>query len=333
MSCSPILPEGIDIATILREKGPVVKCVLLKSSGGSDDSKKKKAANKDDDTTTTTETTKRVVLVDQMEEIEIDTTPKKQMVQQVLGGAFTFCGQYEDEGIVLMARKEDENLPINPHMLQPPLEEHEIRGDILIMKVAATEEELDDNDEEKKDVIVPTNDEFFLDYTKAEFVAFSARTDVVAPVQPPEEEEEEESESEADDDDDEEYNVLEDDDDEPDEDEKSGLLNLLMGTILRKFAEDNGRGPNTQELLEIRNALASKMGLEMTELPPLDEPEAIVDAEEEGSNLTRRREDDDDDNVEEVMPVAKKVKFGNEESSGSPTGVMDKEQEVKSATE
>ena len=50
----------------------------------------------------------REILVALMEEIEIDTTPSKSMVAKTLGGPFTFLGQYEDEGIVLMIRKQEE---------------------------------------------------------------------------------------------------------------------------------------------------------------------------------------------------------------------------------
>lgn len=326
MTTAQILPQGLDINKILRGKGPVVKCVLLKASGGGNDSKPSKnnddSKPSNDDESTTTDTEKRVVLVDQMEELEIDTTPKKQMVHKLLGGSFTFCGQYEDEGIVLMARKIDDdgdNLPpINPHVLQPPLDKLEIRGDILIIKVAETPEELDEED--GRDVIVPTNDEFFLDYTKEEFVAFASRTDVVAPERPVEESDAEEEE-EDDDDDDEEYDALEDDDDgEPDEEERTGLMNLLMRSILRKFTEDNGRGPDTRELLEIRSALASKMGIPMADIPSMDDPVTKKKPTEEPepgspSILTKRREEDenDDDDVEEVQPLRKRVKFGHDE--------------------
>eukprot|EP00957_Ditylum_brightwellii_P024771 1871950-Ditylum_brightwellii.AAC.1 len=163
------------------------------------------------------------------------------MVSKILGGPFTFLGQYEDEGIMIMVRRADnsqseegeENLPpLNLHKLQPPFHNAEVRGDILLMRVAPTNEEDDDanediddkedvdnaekegkiesneeeseskgdNDEEVTeegegpiDTHVPSNDEFFLDYTKEEYLKFASRTDIVAK----EEESEEESEEEA----------------------------------------------------------------------------------------------------------------------------------------
>ena len=50
---------------------------------------------------------RRQIKTNLIDEIDIDTTPSKSMVSKVLGGPFTFLGQYEDEGIVLMIR----NLP------------------------------------------------------------------------------------------------------------------------------------------------------------------------------------------------------------------------------
>ena len=156
---------------------------------------------------------KEVPLQHLIEEIEIDTTPRKSMVFKVLGGDFTFLGQYEEEGTMVMIRRPDwesegsteDALPVNPHPLQPPLHRVEVRGDLLL-RVAETEEELDcaDNEEKEEDgkksedgseddaaeggdggakkaaVHVPTNNEFFLDYTREEYLTFAARTDIVA---------------------------------------------------------------------------------------------------------------------------------------------------------
>ncbi|KAK1748820.1 hypothetical protein QTG54_000759 [Skeletonema marinoi] len=260
-----------------------------------------------------------VPLLRYMEEIEVDTTPKKSMVAQVLGGDFTFLGQYEDEGIMVMVRRpdwEDEDSsfdesdipPVNPHPLQPPFDEIEVRGDILLIRVAETAEELDvmnDNDDEEEEdskeqgeivsdlkpaaaeekeeheeklVSVPANDEFFLDYSKEEYLKFASRTDVEGPpiLEESEESSEEENEEEAgtakaDGDEDEDYDpeVEELSDEEYDDEEHQvGMMNLILGQILRKFHEENGRGPDTLELLEMRKALADRLGVEV---PPVDE--------------------------------------------------------------
>jgi hypothetical protein len=215
--------HDIDIGRILKEEGKIVKCVLLKHIR--DDGKDAKPPH------ATTTQNKRVVLTDLIQEIELDTTPSKSQVAHVLGGPFTFLGQYADEGTIVMCRRpmlpdddatvlqllqrchdfgistdsvtekqqlmdllEQGRLPVNPHVLQPPFDKDRVEGDILILRVADTE------DDEQPE-------EFFLDYTKDEYVAFASRTDVVAPELPVHESSEEESEEEEDNaDDDEEDN-------------------------------------------------------------------------------------------------------------------------------
>ena len=294
-------------------------------------------------------------------EISIDTTPKKSMVQQILGGPFTFLGQYEEEGIMVMIRRPDwelenetdsesegvdssgvneviekgaDNLPkcgiptknippVNIHKLQPPLDNVEVRGDILLMKVAETEEELDnvvenkdyekevmdakDDDSEEgasgekssskegasqsaKKVHVPTNDDFFLDYTKDEYLKFAARTDIVVPeMMDSSDEEDDESvdgedsrqnalaaglanndgeDDEHDEDFDPETEFNSDDEDFDSEEHQVGMMNLILSHMLRKFREENGRGPDSLELLEMRKALADRLGVDV---PPVDE--------------------------------------------------------------
>ena len=47
-----------------------------------------------------------------------------------------------------------------------------------------------------------------------------------------------------------------------------GMMNLIFGQILRRFREENGRGPDTRELLEMRSALAERLGVDV---PPVDD--------------------------------------------------------------
>ena len=305
-----------------------------------------------------------VSLLNYVEEIEVDTTPKKSMVKQILGGDFTFLGQYEDEGIMIMVRRpdwEDEDSsfddsntpPVNPHPLQPPFDEVEVRGDILLMKVSETEEELDVDDDEKEEkeskeegatssdlkpaaienkedqeeklVSVPANEDFFLDYTVEEYLKFISRTDVVGPPIQEESEESSDEENEVDitkadgnEEKDEDYDPEAEelsDEEFDDEEHQIGMMNLILGQILRKFHEENGRGPDTLELLEMRKALADRLGVEV---PPVDEdacdwdkkaptpkkptPKKVVVAEErnkcetiprEVNNLFETQHDDD----------------------------------------
>ena len=97
-----------DISQILNSKGPIVNGVLLASDGS-------------------------------IRDVPVDTTPKAQAVAKLLGGPFTFLGQYEEEGLMLMVRREDESdqqLPTNLHKLQPPFHETSVKGDVLALKVA-----------------------------------------------------------------------------------------------------------------------------------------------------------------------------------------------------
>jgi len=465
---------GVDIAKIMTSSGPIVNAVILRypplSKETEEDSKpaalptaattttEKKNGNDDtssSDTATVAATAtairpKRVVITDLIEEVKIDTTPSKSKIAEVLGGPFTFLGQYEDEGIVLMVRKlpddleivlediynneeegeeeevddDDENNnktssnkstpnkpsfsfpeqlsknfnvkalkavciqreivtegmieksdlikaildyqshlpPYNTHQLQPPLHKACVRGDILILKVAETKEELDgdsdeeennndaskvgkdidegsetgknnvddnknqnnektitkvskikinneveakpkevktdelnkdkDEDEDKYDdetktktVIVPTNDEFFLDYSKSEYVTFASRTDIPEhEIETPEDDDKEEDENaaaaaaavavavvadtdevdEGGDGNGEAFIIEEDgDDEEIDETDKSAMFNLVMNEVLRQYREENGRGPNTKELLELRANIAKELGVEI----------------------------------------------------------------------
>ena len=162
--------------------------------------------------------------------------------------------------------------------------------------MAATEETLDVVDANRDEVVVPTNDDFFLNYTKDEYVAFAKRTDVVAPESlEGDDTDSEDGDEDEDEEDDEDYNAEEDDDDErdDDDDEHTGMMNLLLSSILRKFTEDNGRGPSTDELLRIREALASKMGIQLETVPSAHEP-------------AKKRKSD------ACSPLAKRVKFGDD---------------------
>ena len=348
----------------------------------------------DQDETNEPTKTKVVPLTHLIEEIEVDTTPKKSMVSKVLGGEFTFIGQYEEEGIMVMVRRPDweregssfdeaDIPPINPHELQPPLDDVEVRGDILLMRVAETDEVLDSDEEEEdnekgedeevdngedqtgaekfsgeedssqksssepaqkapeKAVVVPENDEFFLDYTRDEYLKFAARTDIVAkPIEESDEEEESEDESgdeqgpmpetqvnaeeklknseeeEDDDEHDEEFDpdeIEEEEEDFDSEEHQVGMMNLILGQILRKFHEENGRGPDTLELLEMRKALADRLGVEV---PPVDEDACdwdkkvatpkrhnkkvkVVEEKNESETIPRACEEQHDDEVEE----------------------------------
>jgi hypothetical protein len=347
MSADHLL-DKTDIAKVLSSKGPVVKCVLLRAvpKDGKDshphvvclDGKPRAVVekveqelgvipqdNEKDDENGDSKPAPaphhhhhRKVLDHLMEQLELDMTPSKSMVQETLGGPFTFLGQYEDEGIVVMIRKahedeeeypnqeeleglnvselklllEDREIepegmleksdmvkallkdfelpPVNPHQMQPPLHKKTVRGDILIVKVAETEEEMDQEDAEEKAIVMPTNDEFFLDYTMEQYIQFASRTDIEEhEIEEPEEGQGGDEDSDDEDSDEEEEGegyALGDDDEDIAEEDKSAMFNLVMNEVLRQYREDNGRGPNTQELLELRSAIAKQLEVEVAEI-------------------------------------------------------------------
>lgn len=325
--------EGTSHTTPL--PGPVVMCVVLRAPVRQaivEDVKvaaiaeaEKPSNERETDTKSSGDFSGAAIEID---EVEVDTTPQKNEVEKVLGGPFTFIGQYDDEGIVLMARrglveekkadndnndestadegtdfasmslnwnantenviekqelidsleKKELELPlINPHQLKPPLHNVRVRGDILILRVPEGDEPLDseeagdedENDSDENDSGSAVNeasteeqkienkDAFFLSYTKAEYLRF-----IVAPIaqngHSDDDDDENEKAREGDNDGDEEFQMaaaaLEE---MTEEEEKSAMLNIVMAELLRKFREENERGANSREVLEIRGTFAS----------------------------------------------------------------------------
>jgi len=324
--------EGPDIAKVLTSKGPIVKCVILRAPEEDENEPIVTALEKKENGDG------KVVLTDLIEEIEIDTTPSKSMILNVLGGSFTFLGQYEEEGVVMMIRnipddaealtqeelssrklselrglckerdismegmleKRDLILellrysklpPINPHTLQPPFHKVAVRGDIVIMKVAEDKQDMDESeDPENIDISILSNDEFFLNYTKEEYIKFATRTDIEEhEIEPHENEiQEEEDETEyADEEDSEEegmpYEMGEDGGIE--EEDKSAMFNLVMNEVLRQYREEHGRGPNTEELLDLRASIANELDVKVNEVVEKDWSKKA----KENSNNSKRR--------------------------------------------
>ena len=363
--------HGSDIAKVLSSSGPVVKCVLLRHMRKNAKDVKPHPASPQVDAKH-----KREILTECIDEILVDTTPSKNAIRDILG-PFTFIGQFPTEGVVAMARKEipedlkslsisqlralcedadvdttgmlekmelvqalDEcQLPVNPHKLQPPLDELVVRGDILLLKVAETEEVLDDpnGQGEEKDMKVLSNEEFFLNYTKEEYIQFASRTDVVAPeVEEDDDDDEEnddddddqkpaaEGEEEEDEEEDEEFNPASDGD--PDEEEKHAMLNLIMAEVLRKFREEKGRGPNSEELLEIRRQVAAPLGIEVTTASDIASKRPAAEHEEKHSpkrvkftGSEDKTGDDDDEAKHDAKPAATPINGNHDDKKEDAT--------------
>jgi hypothetical protein len=405
---------GVDIKALLSSTGPVVKTVILRhmSPSGKDLMPHPVSPQVDG-------THMRRVITELVDEIEIDTTPSKSMVKQVLGGPITFIGQYADEGIVVVARREvpgadvlnslsvleikslckeysvdtsgmieksemvealmDSQLPVNPHVLQPPFDKQVIRGDILLMRIAETDEVLDadgaedgaaddekavngDGKVSKKPMKIEAlpNEEFFLNYTKKEWVVFASRTDVVAPDLEGEDEDDEDDENYApkdddddDDDNEEEHEDGEGDDEEDDEfvpgeedmdDEESRrvMLHVILSEVIKQFREDNGRGPDSDELLDLRAQVAEQLGVQLPSVDPppdkgiakkrsLSDGDQVADQQGkkvkfDPSFVNMNEDDDENNNNEDDTDLARESKNKNEdnddeEEDGKPAAI------------
>ena len=165
---------------------------------------------------------------------------------------------------------------------------------------------------------IPPNDEFFLPYTKDEYLAFASRTDVEQPGAIGGESEDIENAGREGGDNNGEYgNEDEGEHDDGDfhmaavgmeelteEEEKCAMLNIVMSELLRKFREENGRGPNSREVLEIRASVAEQLGMEVATYDETQEAE--VEAENAQAEAGRKREGD---SATDDSPARKRVKF------------------------
>jgi hypothetical protein len=427
---------GTDIANLLASTGPIVKAVLLRcrhtNAKEEDDNMKPATESRPMDEKVGDETCNvchvetaltapladvsssasslqepRVLLTDLIEQIEIDTTPKKSMVAKTLGGPFTFLGQYEDEGIMLMIRNLPDDLedvvqiereeedhegndtaesiklfqelsrlyktsqlkilchqrdvdtegmlekadlvkalldyqgqlpPYNPHHLQPPLHKTRVRGDILCLKVAQTAEELDVDDEHDeetenadddqiaaKEIVVMPNEEFFLDYTRDEYIRFASRTDIPE-YEPTDPEAASNDEDEGDDYDDDEDNdesvafIPGEQGEELDEEDKTAMFNLVMNEVLRQYREDNGRGPNTRELLELRASIAKELDVKVAQVPDADWNEKAKNTPSPSSKKIAFQKED---KVKEFVPHEDEYNYDGEPGASAMDGVDD----------
>jgi hypothetical protein len=68
-----------------------------------------------------------------LEEIELDITPEKNQIYNLLGGKATFVGQWPEFDVVIL--KAVESVGINENKLPPPFDEECILGRILLVKM------------------------------------------------------------------------------------------------------------------------------------------------------------------------------------------------------
>ena len=202
--------SGVDIRQIINTEGPVVKCVMLDVNG-------------------------------EVKEIDVDMTPKKQCVTNLLGGQTSFVGQWEQIGVIVCCASQkdvSQNVEKNPHKLQPPFHQTEVRGHIILTRSGENGEPLD--------------------FKLSEYEAFQKLKieEFVVEEQDQEEDDDEEEDEELSDG---EYNPEDDEDDEED-DGFDGFIDMLLGRVVQQFIEKHGREPNHEEAQELEDALRLKLG-------------------------------------------------------------------------
>ena len=100
-----IAADTVDVNAVMTSEGPIVTAVVLRTNG-------------------------------ECEELVLDMSPKLQLVAKELRGSVGFLGQWESLEVVLIMRadQDDSSFDMNSHKLQPPFDEAEVRGDILLMR-------------------------------------------------------------------------------------------------------------------------------------------------------------------------------------------------------
>jgi hypothetical protein len=121
------------------------------------------------------------------------------------------------------------------------------------------------------------------------------------------------------------------------EEEKSAMLNIILSELMRKFREENGRGPTSQEVLEIRASVAEQLEMEVattesiekfnnaaaaaataaTSNQPSDPQHQAGDDRKRPAETNGSENDDDENNSSSNQPALKRVKFHS--SVVSPT--------------
>ena len=72
-----------------------------------------------------------------IEEIKLDTSPRKREAERVLKHPCTMLGEWDEQQVVLIARSdyEEPNQSLSAHKLQPPFHNFTVHGDVLLMKL------------------------------------------------------------------------------------------------------------------------------------------------------------------------------------------------------
>lgn len=93
------------LSGFMQQDGPTIQAVVLKADGSA-------------------------------QELEVDMSPRKNEIGQILGGSSTFLGQLETENVVVMMRRDTDGLEENRTQLPAPLDRAEVvLGDLLLLRM------------------------------------------------------------------------------------------------------------------------------------------------------------------------------------------------------
>ena len=229
-----------DIQKIMDESGPVVNTVLIQPP--------------------TAEGQKESI-----EQIELDMTPSKNKIVELMGGSVTILGQYNDiETVVLKLRNPGEEATENPHKLQPPLHSQTVFGPMLLVRM--DESANPQNFAKVRSVCLRDMkrrnesgcmighlisysimlQEEYMEFLKKDIEPFEISEQPVGGAN--EEEEYEEEEDEEVDDEEGEGEGDEDDDSDGEDDENEMVHMMIMNAVMEKFKGQYGRDPTEKEV-------------------------------------------------------------------------------------
>ncbi|CAB9502947.1 expressed unknown protein [Seminavis robusta] len=96
------------------------------------------------------------------------------------------------------------------------------------------------------------------------------------------------------------------------DEEKSAMLNIVLSELLRKFREENGRGPSSVEVLEIRASVAEQLEMEVATHESIEAQQQKHEEENGGGKKRAAAAVDaaaENGDSEAQQPSSKRVKF------------------------
>lgn len=95
----------LEILATMKQEGPIVECVMLRAETG------------------------------KVEQITVDMSPKKNVPAELLGGAVTFAGQFEDIQVIVMAARDPLKRYKSDVKLPFPMHRDQVTTDLLLVRM------------------------------------------------------------------------------------------------------------------------------------------------------------------------------------------------------